>query len=595
MTHRILRRLLTGLFTLLSLAWAPQALAGHWDFGLYGNIWGTREYQTWVPTHYSAGTPLPVVLMIHGCLSEPNSMAAVSRFNELADRENFIVVYPRQNVTANPQRCWNFMFSFNQARGSGEPSILMGIVNKVKAKYTVDAARVYVTGISSGGAMTSIMAACYSDVFAAGAVHSGGMYKGGVGPVTSAESLLLGSPFDPDVRGRDAWKCSGSPRRLMPMLVVHGTSDIVVNPVNGDQTVQQFVQTDIAAFGGDATNVTLMGQSAGAINIWALMTSPLSTGLFHKAVPISGGISLASNLPAGTLPTLNPASTYLAQGNALLLNLLVADGKAADLAGAQAFAATQTTAQLADYLRGKDGKTLLTTVLTKGLTGSGPIPDGVVVPTDPIAAMAAGRYTKVPVLAGNTADEGKLFAPFLTLLGGKPGIKIGDAERFALMASFNPNTATTLSAADILDASYLPVATPVTGYNAKTGLLGALFTSPSRDNVLNTLRAQQAQVWHYQFNWALEPAPWNEVYGAAHAFDPPFLFGNFGPSVFSNAVNSTANQPGRLALSAAMMNSLAAFARTGDPSDASLGVAWKPWPSKLLLDASLTQTRITTE
>lgn len=357
----------------------------------------------------------------------------------------------------------------------------------------------------------------------------------------------------------------------------------------------KFVQTDIAAFGGDAANVTLMGQSAGAINIWALMTSPLSTGLFHKAVPISGGISLASNLPAGTLPTLNPASTYLAQGNALLLNLLVADGKATDTTGAQAYLATQTAAQMADYLRAKDAKTILTTLLAKGLTGSGPIPDGVVVPTDPIAAIAAGRYTKVPVLAGNTADEGKLFAPFLTLLGGKPGMKIGDAERFAMMASFNPDGTTTLSAADILDASYLPVTTPSTGYNAKTGLLGALFTSPSRDNVLNTLRAQQAQVWHYQFNWAQEPAPWNEVYGAAHAFDLPFLFGNFGPSVFANAVNSAANQPGRLALSTTMMNSIAAFARTGDPSDASQGVAWKPWPAKMLFDASLSQTRITAE
>ncbi|MCJ0763260.1 extracellular catalytic domain type 1 short-chain-length polyhydroxyalkanoate depolymerase [Variovorax terrae] len=244
MAYRILRRLAAGLLASLCLFIAWPAAAGQWTFDLYGNIWGTREFQTWVPTNYRAGTPVPVVLMIHGCLSDPNSMAAVSRFNELADRENFIVVYPRQNATANPQRCWNFMFSFNQSRGSGEPSILMGIVNKVKSRYSVDNSRVYVTGISSGGAMTSIMAACYSDVFAAGAVHSGGMYKGGVGLVTSAESLLLGSPYDPDVRGRDAWQCSGSPRRLMPMLVFHGTDDIVVNPVNGEQTVQQFVQTN---------------------------------------------------------------------------------------------------------------------------------------------------------------------------------------------------------------------------------------------------------------------------------------------------------------------------------------------------------------
>lgn len=356
----------------------------------------------------------------------------------------------------------------------------------------------------------------------------------------------------------------------------------------------KFVKKNATAFGGAADNVTLMGQSAGAINTWALMASPLAAGLFHKAVPISGGISLASNLPAGMLPTLNPASTYLAQGNGLLVKLLIADGKATDAATASTYIATQSSVQIADYLRAKSGGTLLTALLLNGLTGSGPIPDGVVVPSDPIAAIAAGRYNKVPVLAGNTADEGKLFAPFLTLLGGKAGHKISDAERFGLMANFNPDLPTALTVADILDASYLPVTTPVTGFNAKTTLLGNVFTTPSRDNVLNTLVTQQAgSVWHYQFNWAQEPAPWNDVYGAAHAFDMPFLFGNFGPSVFSNAVNSTANRPGRVALSGVMMASLASFARTGNPNNGALGTSWQPWPKKLVFDASLTQTSIT--
>ena len=354
----------------------------------------------------------------------------------------------------------------------------------------------------------------------------------------------------------------------------------------------KFVKANIANFGGDASNVTLMGQSAGAINTWALLTSPLASGLFHKAVPLSGGISLASNLPAGVIPTLNPASTYAAQGKALLLQSLIADGKAADLASAQNFVATQTPTQIADYLRARDGKALLTTVLTKGLSTSGPIPDGTVLPTDPIAAIASGHYNKVAVLAGNTAEEGKLFGPFLTLLGGKPGIKISDAERFKLMADFKPDAATNLTSADILDASYVPVATPVTGYNAKTAVLANVFMAPSRDNVLNTLAARQGNVWYYQFNWAQQPAPWNEVYGAAHAFDLSFLFGNFGPSVFSNASNSSANRPGRLALSAAMMASIGAFARVGDPNHAALGATWQPWPKKLVFDATLTQASI---
>lgn len=357
----------------------------------------------------------------------------------------------------------------------------------------------------------------------------------------------------------------------------------------------KFVKANAKAFGGDASNVTLMGQSAGAINVYALLTSPLATGLFQKAVPLSGGISLATNLPAGNIPTLNPATTYAAQGSALLADLLIADGKATDTASAQAYIATQSAADLAAYMRSKDAGTILTTLLTKNLTGSGPIPDGTVIPTDPIAAIAAGKYNRMPVLAGNTADEGKLFAPFLTLLRGPAGFTIDDATRFNMMMNFDPNAPTALTEADILNATYVPSDTPVTGWTAKAGLLASVFMAPSRDNVLNALKSQQANVWYYQFNWAQEPAPWNTVYGAAHAFDLPFLFGNFGPSLFSNAANSKANEPGRLALSSAMMASIAAFARNGDPNNAALGTTWQPWPSRLFFDATPTQPSITTQ
>lgn len=357
----------------------------------------------------------------------------------------------------------------------------------------------------------------------------------------------------------------------------------------------KFVNQNIGNFGGNAGNVTVMGQSAGAINTWALLTSPLTVGLFHKAIPLSGGISLASNLPAGSLPTLNPASTYLTQANSLLNNLLIADGKATDTASAQAFVATQSDAQIADYMRSKDGGTILTTLLAKGLTGSGPIPDGTVIPTDPIGAISAGNYRKVPVLAGNTADEGKLFAPFLALLGGPAGMIVTDAARFNTMFTFNPDAAPTLTTADILNPAYLPVTTPSTGYNAKTALLASLFTTASRTNVLNALKTQQPNVWFYRFDWANEPAPWNDVYGAAHAFDLPFIFGNFGPSLFSNAVNSTANKPGRVALSNAMMGTIGAFMRNGDPNNSALGVTWPAWPSTLSFNASMTQAQISVQ
>lgn len=356
----------------------------------------------------------------------------------------------------------------------------------------------------------------------------------------------------------------------------------------------KFVQDNASEFGGDAGNVTLMGQSAGAINVYALMTAPSAAGLFHKAVPLSGGISLASNLAAGRLPTLSPPSTYEAQGIGLLVKQLIADGLADDAAGAQAWISAHSKAEVAAYLRGKDGAVLLGTLLAGGLTGSGPIPDGKFLPSDLIAAIAAGNYHQVPVMAGMTSEEGKLFAPFLTLFGGPPGFKIDDATRFNMMAGFNPDAPTTLTEADVINPAYLPATTPASGWNDKSGLLGTLFMAASRDNVLNTLVSRQSNVWYYQFNWAQEPAPWNVVYGAAHAFDLPFLFGNFGPSLFSNAVGGTANQEGRLALSDAMMSSLAAFAQNGDPNNAKLGVQWKPWPAQLVFDATLTKANITT-
>jgi para-nitrobenzyl esterase len=350
----------------------------------------------------------------------------------------------------------------------------------------------------------------------------------------------------------------------------------------------RWLRGNVAAFGGDADNITVSGESAGANNVLAVMTSPMAKGLFHKIVALSGGISLASNLPAGASPALSPLATWQAHGEAVLLNLLVADGTAADLAAARTYVATRTAAQIADYLRAKDGNTVLGTALAKGLNTGNPIPDGTVVPLDPIAAIAAGQHVNVPALIGNTRDEGKLFGGLLPLFGLPAGYIVDDATRFLMMARFNPDAATTLTTADIVNAAYLPVATPTTGYDARTRLITQALFEANSQNLLSTLTTQQPKLWQYRFDWAQEAYPWNEVYGAAHAFDLAFLFGNFGPSVVGQVVGGNANRTGRLALSNAMMASLGAFMRTGDPNASALGATWSPWPSKLLLDATPT-------
>jgi para-nitrobenzyl esterase len=365
----------------------------------------------------------------------------------------------------------------------------------------------------------------------------------------------------------------------------------------------EFVNREIPRFGGNPSRVTLMGQSAGAINVYAMLTSPLVVNarprLFDRAAALSGGISLASNLAPGSLPTLNPASIYLLQGNALLRKQLIADGLAADDASADAYIASHSAAQLAAYLRSKTPAALLNTLLFRlaalGLAGSGPIPEGTVLPVDPIAAINAGHYLKVPFLAGNTRDEAKLFPTFLALFGTGSGRAVTDAQLFTIQFNYNPDAAPQIAIEQWIPPQYLPVTKPGTGFNAMTDRLNSIFFIRSRDNVLNALKAQQGDVWYYRFDWDQEPAPWNDIYGAAHVFDLPFVFGNFGPSLFANVMNSTANRPGRLDLSDAMMRSMGAFARHGDPNNRSLGVHWPAWPSTLIFDATETQKVISVQ
>jgi len=362
----------------------------------------------------------------------------------------------------------------------------------------------------------------------------------------------------------------------------------------------KFVQRDIASFGGDPGNVTLMGQSAGAVNVFAVMTSPLVVGaspsLVHKLVPISGGLSPASELPAGSIATMATAADFRGQADYFLAQLVIADGLAADLTSASTYVASKTPAEIAAYVRSKSADTIWQTVVTQlapiGAGGSGPIGDGAVVPINPIAAVRAGQYVKGPILMGNTRDEGKLFPTLLPLIGGAPGRLIDDATVFSIAYHYQPDAAPQTTLGQWIPASYLPVTTPTTGWNAMTDRLNRVFFLDSRDSMLAALQTQQGNLWYYRFDWDELPAPFNDIYGAAHAFDLPFIFGNFGPSLYAGISYTEANRGGRLALSDTMMRSLGAFARTGDPNHAALGVTWPVWPSTLVFDATPTATAI---
>jgi len=198
---------------------------GRFISGSYADASGGRDYKLYIPP--AAGErALPLLVMLHGCTQNADDFAAGTAMNELAKAHGLFVLYPEQSPQHNPQRCWNWFKHSHQARGRGEPALIAGMTREVMAQHAIDPGRVYVAGLSAGGAMAAILGDTYPDLFAAIGVHSGlaaGVARdlpSAFGAMKSAPQIVV--PATP----------SG-----VPTIVFHGDADNTVHPGNGGHVI----------------------------------------------------------------------------------------------------------------------------------------------------------------------------------------------------------------------------------------------------------------------------------------------------------------------------------------------------------------------
>lgn len=214
---------------------------------------GDATYRVYTPRGFHAGMPL--VVMVHGCNTSAAQQEGANRFNQLADRKGFVVLYPDHDTGTNTEvgthggRCWRWYSPADMHRDLGDPATIAEQTRAVMSRWKIDRQRVYAAGMSSGAMMTSILGASYPDLYAAIAVAAGCEYGGGAPCVTAAYQSLDRT----DAAAHAAHDEQGARARVLPVIDLHGDADGTVAPAASRNVVTQWIKTANLALSGTLT------------------------------------------------------------------------------------------------------------------------------------------------------------------------------------------------------------------------------------------------------------------------------------------------------------------------------------------------------
>lgn len=241
---------------------SPTSLRGSLEAGIYSHRFGTRHTRLYLPRDASRA-PRGLILMLHGCTQDADDFARGTAMAAYAEQFGFGVIYPSQSAKANTQRCWNWFSASQQQRGSGECALLADLALDTAAAHGIDAARIYVAGLSAGGAMAAVLAHAYPNVFAGAGVHSG-LPVGAASNVQGALAAMRSGP-------------TGNPTLAEPKvrtITFHGTGDTIVSPANAAWPAPTSLHTQERREGPSAISTRADGEGRVRHERWLIDGAP---------------------------------------------------------------------------------------------------------------------------------------------------------------------------------------------------------------------------------------------------------------------------------------------------------------------------------